>query len=156
MPATTRGRTGCGIREPRSPARVVVASGVAVAPGAGAVSFGFARRAKHVQEAQTVEGIPDVELAAYLRGVAAGYRQRESARQVETEWTRHATHPVRGAGNGAGPRRSREGPPVVPAAHDLLPLRRTLHWLGRRCWQRPSAASASTSWWRRFRARKVR
>lgn len=55
---------------------------------------GFAHGAVRVQEAQTADGIADAELAAYLRGVAAGYRQRESALQVETVWTGPSTHRV--------------------------------------------------------------
>ncbi len=55
---------------------------------------GFTRGAVHVQRAQTAERIPDAELAAYLRGVAAGYRQRENALQVETVWTGPSTHRV--------------------------------------------------------------
>lgn len=62
-------------------------------PGASTLP-GFTRGAVHVQRAQTAEGIPDAELAAYLRGVAAGYRQREKALQVETVWTGPSTHRV--------------------------------------------------------------
>ena len=48
---------------------------------------GYAHGAMHVQQAQIADGIPEAELAAFLRGVAAGYRQREGALQVETVWT---------------------------------------------------------------------
>lgn len=58
------------------------------------VAPGFAAAAHRVLNAQQADGMSDVELVAYLRGVAAGYRQRTDALQVETVWTGPSSHRV--------------------------------------------------------------
>src|SRR3954463_2034318 len=85
---------GLGVGGVETIASAVAAGGPRSSVPTASTLPGFARGAVHVQRAQTAEGIPDAELAAYLRGVAAGYRQRESALQVETVWTGPSTHRV--------------------------------------------------------------
>jgi phosphatidylserine/phosphatidylglycerophosphate/cardiolipin synthase-like enzyme len=55
---------------------------------------GFGTAAHRVLTAQLADGVSDVELVAYLRGVAAGYRQRTDALQVQTVWTGPTSHRV--------------------------------------------------------------
>ncbi len=55
---------------------------------------GFGAAAHRVLDAQLAEEVSDVELVAYLRGVAAGYRQRTDALQVQTVWTGPSSHRV--------------------------------------------------------------
>jgi phosphatidylserine/phosphatidylglycerophosphate/cardiolipin synthase-like enzyme len=55
---------------------------------------GFGTAAHRVLTAQLADGVSDVELVAYLRGVAAGYRQRTNALQVQTVWTGPSSHRV--------------------------------------------------------------
>jgi phosphatidylserine/phosphatidylglycerophosphate/cardiolipin synthase-like enzyme len=55
---------------------------------------GFADAAGAVLAAQRASGLPDVEAAAYLRGVAAGHAQQAAAVRVESVWSGPGTHPV--------------------------------------------------------------
>jgi phosphatidylserine/phosphatidylglycerophosphate/cardiolipin synthase-like enzyme len=55
---------------------------------------GFADAARTVLAAQEQAGMPDVEAAAYLRGVAAGYAQHADAQSVESVWTGPSSHAV--------------------------------------------------------------
>jgi phosphatidylserine/phosphatidylglycerophosphate/cardiolipin synthase-like enzyme len=61
---------------------------------AASAAPGFAATAHHVLNAQLDDGVSDVELVAYLRGVAAGYRQRTDALQVQMVWTGPSSHRV--------------------------------------------------------------
>lgn len=75
-------------------AAAVAAGGPPAAIAVASARPGFAAAVVRVQQAQAVEAMSGAELVCYLRGVAAGYRQRESAVQVETVWTGPATHRV--------------------------------------------------------------
>ncbi|GHJ54483.1 hypothetical protein Nm8I071_37900 [Nonomuraea sp. TT08I-71] len=55
---------------------------------------GFAEAAGAVLAAQRTSGVPGVEAAAYLRGLAAGHAQRSAAVQIESVWSGPSTHPV--------------------------------------------------------------
>lgn len=55
---------------------------------------GFSSAAAAVLAAQQRDGVPAAELAAYLRGVAAGYEQRAATVQVETVWSGPSSHAV--------------------------------------------------------------
>ncbi|MEQ4303882.1 DISARM system phospholipase D-like protein DrmC [Plantactinospora sp. B6F1] len=55
---------------------------------------GFAESAGAVLAAQRADGVPDVEAAAYLRGLAAGYGQRSAAMRIESVWSGPSSHPV--------------------------------------------------------------
>lgn len=61
---------------------------------AASATPGFGTAAHRVLNAQLDDGASDVELVAYLRGVAAGYRQRTDALQVQTVWTGPSSHRV--------------------------------------------------------------
>jgi phosphatidylserine/phosphatidylglycerophosphate/cardiolipin synthase-like enzyme len=54
----------------------------------------FAEAAGAVLAAQRADGVPDVEAAAYLRGLAAGYAQRSAAVRIESVWSGPSSHPV--------------------------------------------------------------
>jgi phosphatidylserine/phosphatidylglycerophosphate/cardiolipin synthase-like enzyme len=62
-------------------------------PGQAPVA-GFADAARIVLTAQEQAGVPDIEAAAYLRGVAAGYAQHAEAQRVESVWTGPSSHAV--------------------------------------------------------------
>ena len=51
----------------------------------------FGRQALTAQEQA---GVPDVEAAAYLRGVAAGYAQHAEAQRVGSGWSGPSSHAV--------------------------------------------------------------
>ncbi|MGC5334959.1 DISARM system phospholipase D-like protein DrmC [Micromonospora sp. DT62] len=55
---------------------------------------GFAEAAGAVLAAQRTSGLPGVEAAAYLRGLAAGHAQRSAAVRIESVWSGPSTHPV--------------------------------------------------------------
>ncbi|APU16137.1 MULTISPECIES: DISARM system phospholipase D-like protein DrmC [Actinoalloteichus] len=55
---------------------------------------GFAEAARAVLAAQTADAVPDVEAAAYLRGVAAGCVQQADLMRVESVWSGPTTHSV--------------------------------------------------------------
>ncbi|TVT56349.1 endonuclease [Amycolatopsis rhizosphaerae] len=55
---------------------------------------GFADAARVILAAQHRHAVPDGEAAAYLRGVAAGFVQRDGAVSVESVWSGPATHQV--------------------------------------------------------------
>lgn len=55
---------------------------------------GFAEAAEALRSAQRALGVPDVEAAAYLRGLAAGHAQRSAAVRVESVWSGPNTHAV--------------------------------------------------------------
>ncbi|MER7165310.1 DISARM system phospholipase D-like protein DrmC [Micromonospora sp. NPDC000207] len=55
---------------------------------------GFAETAAAVLAAQRLSGLPDVEAAAYLRGLSAGHTQRSTAVRIESVWSGPSTHPV--------------------------------------------------------------
>ena len=55
---------------------------------------GFATAAADVLDAQRADARSDAELAAYLRGVAAGYEQRTASVRVEAVWSGPSTHAV--------------------------------------------------------------
>ncbi|MGR6320066.1 DISARM system phospholipase D-like protein DrmC [Micromonospora soli] len=55
---------------------------------------GFAEAAGAMLAAQRASGVPGVEAAAYLRGLAAGHAQRSAAVRIESVWSGPSTHPV--------------------------------------------------------------
>jgi phosphatidylserine/phosphatidylglycerophosphate/cardiolipin synthase-like enzyme len=55
---------------------------------------GFADIATPLLAACRLDGVPVVQAAAYLRGLAAGQQQASAAVQVESVWTGPSTHPV--------------------------------------------------------------
>lgn len=61
---------------------------------AASAAPGFAAAAHRVLNAQLTDEVSDAELVAYLRGVAAGYRQRTDALQIQTVWTGPSSHRV--------------------------------------------------------------
>ncbi|MEU0960793.1 DISARM system phospholipase D-like protein DrmC [Micromonospora aurantiaca] len=55
---------------------------------------GFADAAAAVLAAQHADGVPGMEAAAYLRGLAAGHAQRSAEVRIESVWSGPSTHPV--------------------------------------------------------------
>jgi phosphatidylserine/phosphatidylglycerophosphate/cardiolipin synthase-like enzyme len=55
---------------------------------------GFAEAADALLAAQRANGVPNMEAAAYLRGLAAGHAQQAAALRVESVWSGPSTHQV--------------------------------------------------------------
>lgn len=55
---------------------------------------GFSDVAAALLAAQKVDVVPDIEAAAYLRGLADGHQQQSAAVRIESVWSGPSTHPV--------------------------------------------------------------